>query len=140
MRTYKEAMKEAKPVGKCINDHMVVDLAAYCDENNQRAREKGAAWAARDVLADAGRHAKDWAGISAEEVPPDDVHHCRAAQRRASMTKSEVTPARLRDTGSGSCIGDPDVCISVAERSEAVGVDELMLAIQISPSTPPRMR
>jgi hypothetical protein len=118
--------------------HVVVDLAAYCDENDQRAREKGAAWAARDVLADAGRHAKYWEGISAEDVPPDDVHHFRAAQRWASMTKSEVTPERLRDTGRGSCIGDPDACIRVAERYAAVGVAERKLAIQISPSTPPQ--
>jgi len=54
------------------------------------------------------------------------------------MTKSEVTPERLRDTGSGSCSGDPDVCIRVAERSAAVGVAERMLAIQIRPSTPPQ--
>jgi hypothetical protein len=71
-----------------------------------------------------------------EDVPPDYVHHFRAAQRQASMTTSDVTPERLRDTGSGYCIGDPDACIRVAERYEAVGVEELMLAIQISPSTP----
>jgi alkanesulfonate monooxygenase SsuD/methylene tetrahydromethanopterin reductase-like flavin-dependent oxidoreductase (luciferase family) len=136
IRTYKGALKNAKPVGPLINDHVVADVAAYCDENDQRAREKGAAWAASDVLADAGRHAKYWEGVSAEEVPPDYVHHFRAAQRRAAMTTSDVTPERLRDTGSGYCIGDPDACIKVAERYEAVGVEELMLAIQISPSTP----
>lgn len=65
IRTYKEAMKEAKPVGKCINNHVVADLAAYCDENDQRAREKGAEWVSSDVLADAGRHAKYWEGVSA---------------------------------------------------------------------------
>ena len=52
------------------------------------------------------------------------------------MTTSDVTPEWLRDTWGGYCIGDPDACIRVAERYEAVGVEELMLAIQISPSTP----
>jgi alkanesulfonate monooxygenase SsuD/methylene tetrahydromethanopterin reductase-like flavin-dependent oxidoreductase (luciferase family) len=136
VRTYREALTNAKPVGQFINDHVVADLAAYCDESDQRAREKGAAWVASDVRADAGRHAKYWEGVSAEDVPPDYVHHFRAAQRQASVTTSDVTPERLRDPGSGYCIGDPDACIRVAERYEAVGVEELMLAIQISPSTP----
>jgi alkanesulfonate monooxygenase SsuD/methylene tetrahydromethanopterin reductase-like flavin-dependent oxidoreductase (luciferase family) len=134
--TYKEAVKEAKPVGKFINGHVVADIAAYCDENDQRAREKGAEWAASDVLADASRHGKYWEGVSEADVPPDYVHHFRAGQRRASMTKSDITPERLRDTGSGYCIGNPDACIKVAERYESLGVEELMLAIQVSPSTP----
>jgi alkanesulfonate monooxygenase SsuD/methylene tetrahydromethanopterin reductase-like flavin-dependent oxidoreductase (luciferase family) len=134
--TYKEAIKQARPVGKFINDHVVADIAAYCDENDQRAREKGAEWAASDALADAARHGKYWEGVSEQDVPPDYVHHFRAGQRRASMTRSDVTPEKLRDTGSGYCIGDPDACIRVAERYEALGVEELMLAIQVSPSTP----
>jgi alkanesulfonate monooxygenase SsuD/methylene tetrahydromethanopterin reductase-like flavin-dependent oxidoreductase (luciferase family) len=39
IRTYTEALTKAKPVGQLINDHVVADLAAYCDENDQRARK-----------------------------------------------------------------------------------------------------
>jgi hypothetical protein len=82
-------------VGKFINDHVVADLAAYCDENDQRARERGAEWVASDVLADAARHGRYWEGVSEEDVPGDYIHHFRAAQRRATVTKSDVTPEML---------------------------------------------
>jgi alkanesulfonate monooxygenase SsuD/methylene tetrahydromethanopterin reductase-like flavin-dependent oxidoreductase (luciferase family) len=42
----------------------------------------------------------------------------------------------LKDTGSGYCIGDPDACIRIAERYEALGVDELILALNVGPSAP----
>jgi alkanesulfonate monooxygenase SsuD/methylene tetrahydromethanopterin reductase-like flavin-dependent oxidoreductase (luciferase family) len=133
--TYKEAIKEAQPVGKFINDHVVADLRTFCHENDQRAREQGAQWIADDVIPDLNRRAKYWEGVAEAEVPPDYMHHFHAAQRRASTTKSEVTPEKLRDTGAGYCIGDPDACINIVERYEAVGVEEMMLSLRISPST-----
>jgi alkanesulfonate monooxygenase SsuD/methylene tetrahydromethanopterin reductase-like flavin-dependent oxidoreductase (luciferase family) len=39
---YKEALKTAQPVGRFINDKIVVSSIGFCDENKQRPRERGA--------------------------------------------------------------------------------------------------
>jgi len=135
VNTYKEAIKQAEPVGKFVNDQVVADILAYCDENDRRAREQGAQWIADDVIPDRNRRAKYWEGVSEAEVPSDYLHHFRSAQRRLSTDRSDVTPESLLDRESGYCMGDPDACIEVVERYEAAGVGEVMLRLQVSPAT-----
>ena len=38
INTYKEALKNAQPVGKFVNDKVVVSSIGFCDENKQRTR------------------------------------------------------------------------------------------------------
>ncbi len=135
VNTYKEAIKQAEPVGKFVNDQVVADILAYCDENDRRAREQGAQWIADDVIPDRNRRAKYWEEVSEAEVPSDYLHHFRSAQRRLSTDRSDVTPESLLDRESGYCMGDPDACIEVVERYEAAGVGEVMLRLQVSPAT-----
>ena len=135
VNTYQEAIKQAEPVGKFVNDQVVADILAYCDENDRRAREQGAQWIADDVIPDRNRRAKYWEGVSEAEVPSDYLHHFRSAQRRLSTDRSDVTPESLLDRESGYCMGDPDACIEVVERYEAAGVGEVMLRLQVSPAT-----
>ena len=135
VNTYKEAIKQAKPVGKFVNDHVVADIRAYCGENDHRAREQGAQWIADDIIPDRNRRAKYWEGVSEADVPPDYLHHFRSAQRRLSTDKSDVTAETLLDRESGYCMGDPDACIEIVERYEAAGVEEVMLSLLVSPNT-----
>ena len=133
---YKAASQEATTVGNFVNNRVIADLFTYCDENDKRAREKSAEWLASKAVADNLRNAKQWKGVREEDVPPEYIRHFRAAQQKASSNKSDVTPQMLQDTGSGYCIGDPDACIRTAERYEALGVDELILALNVGPSAP----
>ena len=135
VNTYREAIKQTEPVGKFVNEQVVADILAYCDENDRRAREQGAQWIADDLNPDRNRRAKYWEGVSEAEVPSDYLHHFRSAQRRLSTDRSDVTPESLLDRESGYCMGDPDACIEVVERYEAAGVEEVMLRLQVSPTT-----
>ena len=123
-------------MGNFVNDSVIADLFTYCDENDKRAREKSAEWLASKAVADSLRNAKQWKGVREEDVPPEYIRHFRAAQQKTSSDKSGVTPQMLKDTGSGYCIGDPDACIRIAERYEALGVDELILALNVGPLLP----
>ena len=42
VNTYKEAIKQAEPAGKFVNEQVVADILAYCGENDLRARKQGA--------------------------------------------------------------------------------------------------
>ena len=135
VNTYKEAIKQAEPAGKFVNEQVVADILAYCGENDLRARKQGAQWIADDVIPDRNRRAKYWEGVSEADVPPDYLHHFRSAQRRLTTDRSDVTPESLLDRESGYCMGEPDACIEVVERYEAAGVEEVMLKLQVSPNT-----
>ena len=133
INTYKKAIKEAQPVGKFINNHVVASTVTFCDENNQRAREKGAVAAAEQIFQTRIRNQQDWAAVSEDSVPPDYIHHFRRAQHDP-IIQAEVTPESLLDNG-GYCIGDPDACIKFVERYETLGVEEIMLALQLGAAT-----
>ena len=135
VKTYKEAIKDAKPVGKFINDQVVADVLTYCDENDLRAREQGAKWIADDVIPDRNRRVQYWEGVSEEDVPPDYIQHFRSAQRRLATDSTDVTPENLLNREGGYCMGDPDACIEVVERYEAAGVQEVVVKLQVSPAT-----
>ena len=133
--TYKQAIRNAKPVGHFINEQVVADVVAHCDENDQGAREQAARWLDDDVIPDRDRRAKYWEGVEEADVPPDYLHYFRSAQRRLARAESGVTAESLRDPQSGYCFGDPDACIRVVEAYEAVGVEEMMLRLQVTPAT-----
>ena len=135
VKTYKEAIQHANPVGKFVNDQVVADVLTYCDENDLRAREQGAKWIADDVIPDRNRRVKYWEGVSEEDVPSDYLNHFHSAQRRLARDSTDVTPENLLDREGGYCMGDPDACIEVVERYEAAGVEEVVVKLQISPAT-----
>jgi len=133
INTYKEAIKQAKPVGKFINDHVVASTVAFCDENNERARLKGAEWAAEQIAQTRIRNQRDWEGVPEASVPPEYLYHFRRAQHDPVL-RPDATPESLLETG-GYCLGNPDTCIEFAERFEALGVEELMLTLQVGKAT-----
>ena len=131
--SYKEAIKGAHPVGKSINDQVVVDTFCFCDENGAWARERGAEGAVAQMAENRASFARFWSGISEDSVPEEYKHHYRRFQT-SSAQPGEMTPESLLQTG-GYCIGDPDFCIEFIEQFEALGVDEYVLALQVGPIT-----
>ena len=135
IQSYKEAIatKEARPVGKFINDHVVGSTIAFCDENNERAKLKGAEYVAEQITQIRIRNQRDWGEVPASQVPPEYLYHFNRAQHDPVM-RPDATPESVLETG-GYCLGNPDACIEFAERFEALGIEELMLAFEVGKIT-----
>ena len=65
---YKEALKDANPVGKFINDRLVVDTFCYCDEDGEQARQRGTQAAAEQLKENSTSFSRFWAGISEDRL------------------------------------------------------------------------
>jgi len=123
---YKQSVRDAKPVGKFINDRVIVSMLTYCDEHNQRALERGGeigAWSKNVGLA---RNNRLWEGIDTSSVPEDYRSYVPGGgNRRAEV----LSPQDFLRSG-GYCIGDPDACIQVLEQYEALGIDGVLCSVQ----------
>ena len=126
---YKEAIKTANPIGKYIHDRVVVDTLCFCDENGERARQRGAEAAAEQARENSTSFGRFWAGISEDSVPEEYKHHYNR-YRRSATQQDEVTPESMLASG-GYCVGDPDFCIEFIEKLEDIGVDEYVLTLQV---------
>ena len=130
---YKEALKEASPVGKFINDGVVVDTFCFCDEDGARARQRGTLAAQEQIRENSTSFSRFWGGISEDSIPKEYQHHYRRYQRSATQL-NEITPESLLETG-GYCMGDPEFCIEFIEKYEAIGVDEYVATLQVGAVT-----
>lgn len=130
---YKEASKNAQPVDKFLNDKVVVSSIGFCDENRQRARERGAEIAAWNINIRLRNYERGWAGVDTKNVPESYRHHVRRFEWDPQMRKG-VTPEEVLSSGR-FCVGTPDECIEVVENYERIGADELMPIFQAGPTT-----
>ena len=127
--TYREAIKNANPVGKFVHDRVAVDTLCFCDENGQRARQRGAEAASEHQRENSTSFGRFWAGISEDSVPEEYKHHYNRYRRSANQ-QSEITPESMLESG-GYCVGNPDDCIEFIEKFEALGIDEYVLTMQV---------
>ena len=88
---YKEALKEASPVGKFINDGVVVDTFCFCDEDGARARQRGTLAAQEQIKENSTSFSRFWGGISEDSIPKEYQHHYRRYQRSATQL-NEIYP------------------------------------------------
>jgi alkanesulfonate monooxygenase SsuD/methylene tetrahydromethanopterin reductase-like flavin-dependent oxidoreductase (luciferase family) len=130
---YKEALKTATPVGKFLNDQVVVSSIGFCDENKRRALERGAEIAAWNINIRLKNYERGWQGVDLTSVPQDYKYHVRRFEWDPQMRKG-VTPEDVLQTGR-FCVGTPDDCIATIERYEAMGATEIMPIFQAGPAT-----
>ena len=104
---YKEAIKEATPVGQYINNRVVVDTLCFCDEDGETARQRGTEAAAEQLKENSTSFARFWTGISEDSVPEEYKHHYQRYLRGATQ-QTDVTTESLLATG-GYCMGDPEL-------------------------------
>ena len=128
IRTYRECIQNAEPVGKFVNNQVSAFTIAYCDENNQKGREIGGQAGLWYFNNSRTRHAADWAGVDPDSVPEDYRYHV-ARDKYEAERRVDSTAEDLIDNGS-FCAGDPDACIRIAERYESFGIDQLMPIFQ----------
>ena len=135
IRTYREAIKQATPVGKVVCDQVIASTEVFCHEDRKTAFKRGAElidWYRGQRIQ---RDKTVWMGHDAEDVPPDyRWHYDRSALSRAQQ---DDTPSIELIERGDYCIGDPEDCIEFLKRYEAAGVDEMIPLFQIGPITNP---
>ena len=130
---YKEALKNANPVGKFVNGQVVASSIGFCDENKQRARERGAEIAAWNINIRLRNYERGWSGFDTRNVPENYRHHVRRVEWDPQMRQG-VDPEEVLSSGR-FCVGTPDECIEVIENYERIGADEIMPIFQAGPAT-----
>ena len=128
VKVYREAVSNATPVGKFVNNQAAAFTIAYCDENNAKGREIGAEAGMWYFANSRMRHSNDWEGVDPSSVPEDYQYHLRRTQVETNR-RPDASPDELLDNGS-FCAGDPDACIRTIERYEALGIDQLLPIFQ----------
>ena len=140
VNAYYEAIENAVPVGRFINRQVVASTIGFCDEDDARARRKGAEVAAWYLEQSRQRFTLEWAGVDADAVPEEYQFYVQGGATRGgspSQDPQQQKPHTPEDllAGGGYCVGDPDACIRVIEEFEAMGVDEIMPIFQAGHAT-----
>ena len=130
---YKEAIKNANPVGKFINNQVVASSIGFCDENKQRAQERGAEIAAWNINIRLSNYERGWSGVDTKTVPDSYRHHVSRMEWDPQMRKGVSVEDAL--SSGRYCVGTPDECIDVIENYERIGADQIMPIFQAGPAT-----
>ena len=140
INTYFSAIENANPVGSFINKQVVASTIGFCDEKDQRARQKGAEVAGWYLNQSRQRFTLEWSGVDPSLVPAEYQFYVQGGAVRGGGPSADPqqqqppTPDELL-SGGGYCVGDPDACIRVIEEFESMGVDEIMPIFQAGYAT-----
>lgn len=131
--TYYGAIEHANPAGHFVNKQVVASTIGFCDENDGKARQKGAEVAGWYLDQSKKRFTLEWSGVDPDLVPDDYRFYIDGGAKREPtqdpQQQAPPTPEQLLG-GGGYCVGDPDACIKVIEEFESMGVDEIMPIFQ----------
>ncbi|MFQ6029773.1 MAG: LLM class flavin-dependent oxidoreductase [Dehalococcoidia bacterium] len=156
VKVYREAIKNANPVGAFVNNFWGNNVHAYCGEDNQEARELAAqsmkTFFGPDKPYIAGRInayeelLEAWGGVP-EHLQADfgrwlrqsdEAHKEQAAQAGISLDAgpgaaraaiAQLDADTLADRGV-IIAGDPDSCAKAVQMYEDIGVDQVMMIMQ----------
>lgn len=130
---YREALKDAEPVGDAINNQAAAFTLGLCGDDNHEARQLAADAAKwyyglnREFARD---FASDWG--SASNVPESYKYYARLAEKGIDI-KSTIYPLTPDEMADQAMIvsGDPESCIRAVKRYEETGADELIICMQM---------
>jgi alkanesulfonate monooxygenase SsuD/methylene tetrahydromethanopterin reductase-like flavin-dependent oxidoreductase (luciferase family) len=127
IRSYKQHIQTARPVGKFINDQVGAFTVVHCAESEEQARDNGghdaALWYMRyafQVLAARGREA--------QKIGPYEEFR-KAHPIIAKVVDNTVTFEEL-DAEDMVIVGDPDKCVRKLEKYQAAGIDRVLCLMQ----------
>jgi alkanesulfonate monooxygenase SsuD/methylene tetrahydromethanopterin reductase-like flavin-dependent oxidoreductase (luciferase family) len=152
VKSYKENIKKAEPVGAAVNDQWTSATLGICMENDKEAKELGAA-SIKNFFGPDRPYVQDqqdvykrllaqWGGV------PD---HLASNFARYTDVPGDEVPDNLLDLSGGEAIaqqiwndldaetladraviiaGDPDSCIEALKKHEATGIDQMMVLMQ----------
>ncbi|MFQ5880134.1 MAG: LLM class flavin-dependent oxidoreductase [Dehalococcoidia bacterium] len=123
---YRDALKQAQPVGQFVNDQFAATTLAICAPTDEEAREIGEP--AADFFADSiALLFVPWAKKT--DAPASYQHYVGLAQLVEQRLRQR--PSFREQWQSGTlCIGSPNHCRQVAQRYADTGIDQLILLVQ----------
>ena len=132
IKAYREGIRQARPIGKVINDRVSISTLAICGESRKKTQERGAEildWyrGQQDL-----RHERVWQEQDTSNVPSDYQWHFQRSVATDSSKRDETSSLDLIKQGR-YCIGAPDDCLRYLEQYAPTGVDEIMPLFQIGP-------
>jgi alkanesulfonate monooxygenase SsuD/methylene tetrahydromethanopterin reductase-like flavin-dependent oxidoreductase (luciferase family) len=119
---YRERIKTAEPIGKFVNDQTAVFTMAHCAETNELARER----------AEAGvmRYQHDQIRLLTSLIPTlTEGSSYDYYERFVGVDYDKFTYDYLEEKEM-ILVGDPERCIQLAKKFEAIGIDRLLLFVQ----------
>ena len=147
VEAYREAIKQADPLGEVVNDQIALFTFVHCADTEQQAMENGAAEAAawytnsaftffQPSRTDAAggdfvgtfeqdRQSSDWTP-DAESEAEQVIARVRAGE---SVPDEEIYGALAEHDG--LIVGDPDQCRQKMKKYEELGIDRLMCFQQV---------
>ncbi|MBI3326624.1 MAG: LLM class flavin-dependent oxidoreductase [Nitrospinae bacterium] len=134
IRIYKEAIKDAEPAGKFIHNHVAANTLAFCGEQREQARARGAQLLDWYRSMQRFREERNWQEVAAEDIPEDYRFHFE----KGPSGGDDITARDLVDRRRFP-MGDPEDCIKFVEQFEAIGVEELMFNFQLGPVSHPEV-
>ncbi len=114
-----------EPLGKFANTQAATFTMVHCAETNDKARadsEESFLWYPKTAVWHIGSLA-EWMNDGNQDLG-NYAYAAEALERRESGAMSHLTMDYLWDSGA-AVVGDPDRCIEIAKRYEAVGCDLL---------------
>ena len=153
IKAYKENVKKANPVGAFVNDQWANSTLGICLEDNNEARELGAAslknffgpdrpyiQGQKDVYT---RLLEQWGGVpdhlaqnfsrytqtEGQEEEVEDSLDFSGGEAIAHKAWSDLDADTLSDRAV-VIAGDPDSCIAALKKHEATGIDQMMIMMQ----------
>jgi alkanesulfonate monooxygenase SsuD/methylene tetrahydromethanopterin reductase-like flavin-dependent oxidoreductase (luciferase family) len=140
VRVYREALKQAKPVGKFVNDRVGAFTIVHVAETREEAIANGGADAAINYLLYAFRvlggfgdpsgrgMQREYAGLEVESTPYRDLI-AKEYPLIAKMQRGECTFDEL-DAEDMVIVGDVDHCARKVERYQQAGLDHFIALMQ----------
>ncbi|MBM3675661.1 MAG: LLM class flavin-dependent oxidoreductase [Actinobacteria bacterium] len=112
---YKEALKEAEPVGEYVNDNVAITTSFMCLEDDDAAID----WATRS-----GNGRQQSLLFRYLDTFPRPAWVPEWPELIPDPTREQILAGRA---AGASIVGNPDTCAGVLERWQAIGVDQLIL-------------
>jgi alkanesulfonate monooxygenase SsuD/methylene tetrahydromethanopterin reductase-like flavin-dependent oxidoreductase (luciferase family) len=148
IKEYKENVKQAKPVGKTVNDQWLSATMGYCDSDNKAAREL-AAQSLKTFFGPDRPYLKDqvdayekliasWGGVpdhlkanfsrylKSDETDEAGLDLSGGSGQIAQQIWNQFDADTLADRGV-TISGDPESCLKALRIHEAIGVDQVQL-------------
>jgi len=129
---YKEAISHAQPQGKFIHNRVAANTLAYCGQEREAARSRGAELLDWYRQMQRSREERNWQEVALEEVPDDYKFHLT---KGADSGGGENVTGRDLVEATRFPMGTPEDCIKFIEQFAAIGVEELMFNFQLGPVT-----
>lgn len=128
IQEYRHELKTAKPVGAFINDQVGAFTITHCAESNKEARER-AEHAVVWYMERSIEFFAQW-GKPGRPIPEGYRWYAEATSQRSERLAQRMKYDYL-DEHDMIMVGDPDMLIQRLKRYEAVGVDQMLMLLQV---------